>query len=122
MLNLAALLLFLTGLAHSCLGERYLLMRLFARGDLPRLLGSREFFAGTLRFVWHLLTLVWWGIAALLLLATRQTLDTRTVLEVFAATAALSGLFPLFFTRGRHLSWIVFFVVAGLLGMVARAA
>ena len=34
-LLLAALLIFLTGLAHSYLGERYLLMRLFRRKQLP---------------------------------------------------------------------------------------
>ena len=52
MLVTAAALIWLTGLAHSVLGERYLLMRLFRREEvLPRLLGSTAFTAGTLRFV-----------------------------------------------------------------------
>ena len=40
MLSLAAALLVLTGIAHSYLGERYLLMRLFRRDNLPEILGS----------------------------------------------------------------------------------
>ncbi|MDL5030425.1 hypothetical protein QRD43_00790 [Pelomonas sp. APW6] len=59
LLTLATLLILLTGLAHSWLGERYLLRRLFKRDDLPAVLGSTAFTTGTLRFVWHLLTVVW---------------------------------------------------------------
>lgn len=119
LLFVAAALLFLTGLAHSCLGERYILMRLFRRDNLPQLFGGTAFTTGTLRFVWHLLTVVWWGIAILLLQATEEPLQTRFVLQVFSAVALVSGLFPLVFTRGRHLSWIVFFAVAMLLWCAA---
>lgn len=115
MLTVAALLLFLTGVAHSYLGERYILVRLFKRDNLPRLFGGTDFTTGTLRFVWHLLTLVWWGIAAIILLASGDQLQAGTVLRVFSIIALVSGLFPLCFTRGRHLSWIVFFAVAALL-------
>ena len=119
MLTLAALLIFLTGLAHSYLGERYLLRRLFKRENLPAVLGSTAFTTGTLRFVWHLLTVVWWGIAALLLLAAQGPLETRQVLRAFAAIAVVSAAFPLFFTRGRHLSWLAFLAMAGLLWQAA---
>ncbi|MCE3263987.1 MAG: hypothetical protein K0R43_3066 [Pseudoduganella sp.] len=119
LLSLAALLLVLTGLAHSYLGERYILMRLFRRDNLPQLFGGTAFTTGTLRFVWHLLTVVWWGIAILLLRASGQPLQTQFVLQVFSAVALVSGFFPLVFTRGRHLSWIVFFAVAMLLWFAA---
>lgn len=115
MLTIAALLLFLTGVAHSYLGERYILIRLFKRDNLPKLFGGTDFTTGTLRFVWHLLTLVWWGIAFIVFLATGNLVETKTVLQVFSIIAFVSGLFPLYFTHGRHLSWIVFFVVAALL-------
>ncbi|MBV8635351.1 MAG: hypothetical protein JO002_12730 [Burkholderiaceae bacterium] len=115
MLIFIALLLFLTGLAHSYLGERYILIRLFKRDNLPKLLGGTQFTAGTLRFVWHLLTVVWWGIAALIVLASQQPLDTKMIFQGFSLIAFISGLFPLVFTRGKHLSWIVFFAVAALL-------
>ena len=115
MLTIAALLFFLTGAAHSYLGERYILIRLFNRDNLPKLFGGTDFTTGTLRFVWHLLTLVWWGIAVVVLLASGKQIDTKTVLQVFSIVALVSGFFPLYFTRGRHLSWIVFFAAAALL-------
>ncbi|RUL70475.1 hypothetical protein [Dyella choica] len=122
MLVTAAFLLLLTGIAHSYLGERYILIRLFKRDNLPKLFGGTEFTTGTLRFAWHLLTVVWWGIAALILQASVQSLHTKAVLQVFSAVALISGLFPLFFTRGRHLSWVVFFAIAFLLWLASRAA
>ncbi len=42
-LYIAALLLFLVGVAHSYLGERYILIRLFRREDLPKLFGGTQF-------------------------------------------------------------------------------
>lgn len=122
MLIVAAFLLFLTGIAHSYLGERYLLIRLFKRGNLPELLGGTAFTAATLRFVWHLLTIAWWGIGVVIVRASGQPLDSRAVLQTFGALALISGLFPLVFTRGRHLSWIAFFAVGTLLLLAARDA
>jgi hypothetical protein len=51
-LYVAAALMVGVGIAHSVLGERYILMRLFRRGELPRLFGGTEFTARTLRFAW----------------------------------------------------------------------
>ncbi|MBA3657097.1 MAG: hypothetical protein H0W69_07085, partial [Gemmatimonadaceae bacterium] len=42
-LLIAALLTVVVGLAHSYLGERYILLRLFRRDDLPHLFGSDVF-------------------------------------------------------------------------------
>lgn len=50
MLYTAAFLIFATGLAHSVLGERYLLARLFQRENLPKLFGGTSLTIGTLRF------------------------------------------------------------------------
>ena len=122
MIITAALLLFLTGVAHSYLGERYILIRLFKRDNLPRLFGGTDFTTGTLRFVWHLLTIAWWGVAALVFQASAQPLESGTVLEVFSVVAFFSGVLAFFFTRGRHLSWIVFFTVAALLWCAAPGA
>ena len=114
MLLVAALLIFLTGCAHSYLGERYILIRLFKRGGLPELLGGTEFTKGTLRFAWHITTVAWWAIALLLVFAYRGSLSTTSVLQVIACAALASAALPIFFTRGRHLSWIVFLLVAVL--------
>lgn len=120
MLALALVLLIATGLAHSYLGERYLLMRLFKRQDLPKLLGSTAFTIGTLRFVWHLTTVAWWGLAYLIFAAWQGPLGRDQVLTVIGVTSLVSAAFPLYFTRGRHLSWIVFLLI-GVLVIAARS-
>jgi hypothetical protein len=112
MLLAAAVLIFLTGCAHSYLGERYILIRLFERGNLPRLFGGTEFTEGTLRFAWHVTTVTWWAIALLLFFAHRQSLSTSNVLHVIAGAALASAALPILFTRGKHLSWVVFLLVA----------
>jgi hypothetical protein len=111
----AALLLFVTGVLHSYLGERYILIRLFKRDNLPALFGGTVFTAGTLRFAWHLTTVAWWGLGYLLLVIAGPGLEARHALNAIAVIALVSGIFPLVLTKGRHLSWVVFFTVASLL-------
>lgn len=111
----AALLIFATGVAHSWLGERYILVRLFRRTDIPHLFGSPEFTMRTLRFAWHITTVAWWGLAAIILLAAADALSTAAVLQVIAWTSAASAAVAAFGSRFRHLSWLVFLLVAGLL-------
>ena len=119
MLLLAAALIFLTGAAHSYLGERYILIRLFRREDLPRLFGGTAFTIGTLRFAWHLTTVAWWGFAYLAFAASQGPVSTDQALATVGGVALVSAAFPLYFTRGRHLSWIVFLIV-GVLAFLAR--
>ena len=114
-LLIAAVLILLLGLVHSLLGERYILVRLFRRDNLPRLFGSDLFTKRTLRFAWHLTTVVWLGIAALLVqLASGRPLGAPDIGAALAITAGASGLVALVGSRGRHPAWIVFLVVAGL--------
>jgi hypothetical protein len=113
----AAVLIALVGAAHSLLGERYILIRLFRRSDLPRLFGSDVFTRRTLRFAWHLTTVAWWGIAALLLLAARAGSATLAVAEVGAVlawTSWVSAVVALAGSRGRHLAWVAFVIVGAL--------
>jgi hypothetical protein len=51
-LVIAAGLTMVLAAAHSYLGERYILTRLFRRDNLPKLLGGVEFTKQTLRFDW----------------------------------------------------------------------
>ncbi len=115
MLFAAAVLIFLTGCAHSYMGERYILIRLFKRGGLPHLFGGPEFTEGTLRFAWHITTVAWWAFALLLVLAHLGALSVPSVLHVIAGAALLSAALPIVFTRGKHLSWLAFLLVAGLI-------
>jgi hypothetical protein len=114
MLLIAALLLIVIGFVHSYLGEKYLLIRLFKRDNLPKLMGSDWFTKQVLRFAWHLTTLAWWGFALILYFLSAPSDNIRTeILLTIAATFAISGVVSLGFSRGKHLSWLWFFAIAG---------
>ena len=110
----AALAVFL-GAAHSYLGERYILIRLFRRGNLSDIFRRSEFTRRTLRLAWHVTTILAFGFAALLIvLASPGGVDVRAMTNVIAMTFALCGVLSLAISRARHLSWIVFFAIAVL--------
>ena len=113
---IAAVLALAIGVAHSWLGERYVLMRLFRRQNIPHLFGSDDFTKRTLRFTWHLTTVSWFGAAALLLILASSPLDAsaRLLSRAIAATFLVSAVIALVGSRGRHLSWVVFLLIAGL--------
>src|SRR5260221_5752467 len=111
LLYIAAFLSFAVGAAHSILGERYILIRLFRRNNVPELFGSSDFTVRTLRFAWHLTTVAWWGFAALLMLLACQSLSQRSVALVLAATFLVTYLLTFLVSRGRHLAWPVFVII-----------
>ena len=113
MLHLAAILIVLLAIAHSVLGERYILQRLFRR-ELPHLLGGPEFTRRTLRFAWHLTSMLAFGLGAVLWLLAGSPPSPALLARVLGGVLLASGLLPLLFTRGRHLSWVVLFVAGGL--------
>ncbi|ATD66225.1 hypothetical protein CNR27_01140 [Luteimonas chenhongjianii] len=114
LLYIAAVLAAALGTAHSVLGERYILTRLFRRNDLPKLFGGSEFTTRTLRFAWHITTIGWYGFAALLVHAGRGDLTVSGMLQILGLTFVASGFLPLLLTRGKHLSWLVLFVIGGI--------
>jgi hypothetical protein len=120
---LAGGLALLVGLAHSVLGE-LLIFRRLTKDSLPSLApfslievrkmglaGSTDFTRRTLRFTWHLPTVLGWGFGAILLrLSLPSSLSTHlafvesaTALSVFA-----SSLIVLFVSRGKHPGWVIF--------------
>ena len=111
------------GAAHSYLGERYILIRLLRRSDLPQLFGSDQFTRRTLRFAWHLTTVAWWGLGALFVVmagippgteAWRQALWVG--MGTFGASAVVTGVG----SRGRHLAWVVFALIVAALWLGMR--
>lgn len=114
LLYLAAFLAFALGTAHSWLGERYILVRLFRRENLPQLFGSAQFTTRTLRFAWHLTTLAWWGFAALLVQLAQGHLTPTSVAQTIGGTFLASGFLPLVITRGKHWSWLVMFAIGSI--------
>ena len=121
LLSAAAVATFAIGVAHSVLGERYILVRLFRRDNLPKLFGGTAFTINTLRFAWHLTTVAWWGFAAILVLLARDALTQQNTLLVIAATFLFTGAVALIASRGRHFSWPVFLFIGGAAFYAASA-
>ena len=111
LLYIAAFLAIAVGIAHSYLGERYILARLFRRNELPKLFGSTEFTARTLRFAWHITTVAWWGFAAILFLLAQQAVSFQRLSLVVAITFLLTAAITAAISRGRHLAWPVFLFI-----------
>lgn len=112
-LVVAAGLTVLVSAAHSYLGERYLLRRLFRR-ELPALLGGTTFTKQVLRFAWHLTSVAWLGFGAVLLALASGPPTPATLRAIVAATFAVHALVTLVVSRGRHLAWIAFLAIAVL--------
>ncbi|MEW6982121.1 hypothetical protein AAD001_05670 [Colwelliaceae bacterium 6471] len=113
MLLIGTILLVIIGIVHSYLGEKYLLIRLFRRENLPKLLGSDWFTKRVLRFAWHLTTLAWWGFAAILYVLSTPSENVKgEILVIISVVFVLSGIVSLLFSRGKHLSWLFFFTIA----------
>jgi hypothetical protein len=110
----AAILCLVLALGHSYLGERYILIRLFRRDDLPRLFGSDVFTKRTLRFAWHITSIAWLGFGALLLAFATGHTSAPVVLRILAWTFAAHAVVTIVGSRGRHVAWIPFLAIAGL--------
>jgi hypothetical protein len=108
----AALMAFLA-IAHSIIGERRLIGPLASRDDLPRLFGGTRFTGPTLRFAWHVTSVLGLGFAAVLLAAAVGASQAAIVCTI-GVTLIVTGVLPLVFTRGRHLAWAVFFAAGAL--------
>jgi hypothetical protein len=113
----AAILSAAIGIAHSVLGEKLLLRPLFEGGGVPKLLGSATFARNTLRFTWHLTTVLLIAIGAVVGVLARLPIDEQSVaiLRIFSVTFGLSTLVSLIGARGKHFSWWVFLAIAVLL-------
>lgn len=108
---IAGIILVFIGFAHSYLGERYILIRLFKRDNIPHLMGGDHFTKGTLRFCWHVMSLAAFGFAAILF---HTPSHDSFVLQSIAVVFGLCTVLSFYYTEGKHLSWIAFLAVAVL--------
>ncbi len=99
----SAVLLVVTAIAHSVLGERVLLKPLLARresvlkSDLVRMI---------LRFAWHITSLSWLVLAAILIAFAFKPDDAiQWSLLAIGITFSLIGIFDAFASHGRHIGW-----------------
>jgi hypothetical protein len=119
-LYVAAILTLGVAIVHSYLGERYILIRLFRRSDLPKIFGSAEFTMRTLRFAWHITSLAWLGFAAVFVMLANPPLRPQTLCMTLGGVFIAHGVLALGGSKGKHLSWIVFLAI-GFLALFAAA-
>jgi hypothetical protein len=116
LLLLAAVLTVAIGIAHSWIGEQRLIGPLLDPEHRRGLLAASEFARGTLRFAWHITTLAWWGMAAVLagLALAPLTGQGCVAAACIGVTFFITGLITLYASSGRHLAWPVFLAIGGL--------
>lgn len=117
----AAFLCAVLGVAHSYLGERLILGRLFARGELPKLWGETEMFKRQLRFAWHVTSIAWVGCGAVFLHMAVGPAASTAIAAILAAVFLATGAIILFASRGRHFAWPLF-VVIGVIALYGALA
>ena len=115
LLYFAALLFAVLGIAHSYLGERYVLSRIFRVPALPRLSGSTLYMQRILRLAWHVTSVAWWGLASVLIMLANPPLDTRAVSAAVGITALVSFVIVLVGSRGKHVAaWLMFLIIGAI--------
>lgn len=117
----AAVLIVFIGFLHSYLGEKYILMRLFQRPNIPKLFGGTEFTIRTLRFAWHLTTVAWLGFAVILVQMTNSSVQTKTLAIVIGIVFTVHFVIALVASKAKHLSWPVFLVISLLIFYVGNS-
>ena len=118
----AAALVFVIGVAHSWLGELRIFRQLRQGGVVPS--GGapvlRAFQTRILWASWHVVTVLAWALAALLLWLARPAARAASggVVEwiIAAALTACAGL-VLWSNRGRHPAWVALLAAAALVLM-----
>jgi hypothetical protein len=103
---------------HSWLGEKWIIQPVLAMEDMPRLFGSRRGMKKILRFAWHLTSVFFLGMGAVLLHYSVVGPDKR-VLFIITVTYLISAVMTLVVSRGRHYAWVVFLTI-GLLAWFCR--
>jgi hypothetical protein len=119
-LYIAGFLAFAAGVAHSILGERYILVRLFRKADLPKLFGGTQFTQRTLRLAWHVTSIAWWGLAAVLIQLANGPVSNRSVALVVGLTFCATALVVFVGSLARHLAWPIFLFI-GCIALYAAA-
>ncbi|MDA9189587.1 hypothetical protein N9O57_01265 [bacterium] len=114
MLILASVLCFSIGSIHSYFGEKFILIRLFNKCEVPKLFGDTYFTRRTLRFAWHLTTLAWFGFGVILFKENSKLSLDPALLKIVGAVFFFSGLLAFCFTKGKHLSWVIFWTISAI--------
>ena len=112
MFYIASVFIVLVGIAHSYLGEKYILVRLLQKSDLPKLFGGTKFTQNTLRFAWHITTVAWLGLALILVYLAVGQISKQIIGNVIGITFLIHFFVALIASKGKHLSWLAFLVIS----------
>ena len=104
---IAAALLLVVAIAHSVLGEKFLISPLIASPDWKLPVLSRAYANRLLRFAWHLTTVAWLGLAVALV---GVPIDYAFAVVCLASAALILGMLP------GHVAWPAL-LAAGLLAL-----
>jgi hypothetical protein len=115
----AAVLVLGAGMAHSLLGEKVVLRRVYRRATdegQNRRAADDPVTRQTLRLAWHSLTVALVGYSGLLFVAAADGAafggNWRAVMRLLSATFAGLAALSLLVARGRHVGWMWFAAVA----------
>ena len=116
MLMAAAVLLVLLAIFHSVIGERLILQPVNKADNLPKIWNSRQATFRTIQATWHLVSILWLGIAAQLLMMQLNPAQAATsFLIVFGVIFGALAIMPLVWNAGKHKTWIPFGIICALL-------
>lgn len=115
----AGVVMALTALVHSIVGEFLIFRQLRSGGIVPTQGGPllRERHVRILWASWHLVSILGWALAAILIaiaLAAGEPLPNAWPAKIAIAAALAGSALVLFATRGRHPGWFSLLVAAVL--------
>jgi hypothetical protein len=117
-LLISGILAILLSVAHSIIGEVLILIPMQKSEGIPAVRGSIRTTKRTLRFTWHITSVLGVGIAFLLFHYAKfaaPTPDHVYVLRVLSLTFFASFVVSIVGSRARHPSWMVFLIVSILI-------
>jgi hypothetical protein len=117
-LVISGILSILLSIAHTIIGEILILIPMQNAEGIPAVRGSTRTTKRTLRFAWHVTSVLGIGIGFLLFQYAKfseLTPDHVYVLRILSLTFLASFILSIVGSRARHPSWVIFLIVSILI-------